>query len=118
MTDDRRQAPRFVIWFPMQLTNDGDSILAISRDVSEVGVLVVAAAAPEVGARVSLTMQLPDDEAGARELEGTIVRVEPNEQDAEGLWRHRVAVALDARVEGLEALLERVSRSSQPPPAS
>lgn len=117
MTDERRRATRFVIWFPMQMTNDGESILAISRDVSEVGVLLVAAAAPEVGSTVTLTMQLPGDDAGQRDLTGTIVRVEPNEQDAEGLWRHRVAVALESQVEGLESLLETVSRSSQPPPA-
>jgi hypothetical protein len=114
MADERRRAPRFALWFPMQIARDGEVILAISRDVSEVGVLLVAAAAPTVGAKVTLTMQLPGDTA--RTVEGTIVRVDPNTADLEGLWRHRVAVELVERVDGLEPLLEEVSRTSHPPP--
>ncbi|MCB9602978.1 MAG: PilZ domain-containing protein [Sandaracinus sp.] len=114
MSDERRRAPRFALWFPMQIASDGEVILAISRDVSEVGVAVVAAAAPTVGAKVEVTMQLPGDTA--RTIEGTIVRVDPNPADPEGLWRHRVAVELAERVDGLESVLEEVSRISQPPP--
>ena len=114
MADERRRAPRFALWFPMQIVRDGEVILAISRDVSEVGVLLVAAAAPKVGAQVTLTMQLPGD--AARTIEGTIVRVDPNTADLEGLWRHRVAVELAERVDGLEPLLEEISRTSHPPP--
>jgi hypothetical protein len=113
MADERRRAPRFALWFPMQIARDGEVILAISRDVSEVGVLVVAAAAPSVGAQVAITMQLPGD--AARTVEGTIVRVDPNPADPDGLWRHRVAVELTERVDGLESVLEEVSRTSQPP---
>ena len=98
----------------MQIARDGEVILAISRDVSEVGVLLVAAAAPQAGAKVTLTMQLPGD--AARTIHGTIVRVDANPADPDGLWRHRVAVELDERVDGLEPLLEEVSRTSKPPP--
>jgi hypothetical protein len=114
MADERRRAPRFALWFPMQIARDGEVILAISRDVSEVGVLLVAAAAPSLGAKVTLTMQLPGD--AARTIDGTIVRVDPNTADLEGLWRHRVAVELSERVDGLEPLLEEISRTSHPPP--
>lgn len=114
MADERRRAPRFALWFPMQIARDGEVILAISRDVSEVGVLLVAAAAPTLGAKVTLTMQLPGD--ATRTIDGTIVRVDPNTADLEGLWRHRVAVELAERVDGLEPLLEEISRTSHPPP--
>ncbi|HJL05080.1 MAG TPA: PilZ domain-containing protein [Polyangiaceae bacterium LLY-WYZ-15_(1-7)] len=114
--EERRRAPRFAIWFPMQIANGGEVIIGISRDVSEVGVRLVAAAAPEAGATVEVTLSLPGDEAGERTLSGTIVRVRENAADSEGLWKHEVAVAFDERVEALEPLLEEVARSSQPPP--
>ena len=68
-----------------------------------------------VDLRLKLTLALPGHEP--RELEGTIVRVEDNTLDPDGLWRHRVAVAFDERVEALESVLEEVSRASQPPPS-
>ena len=117
MKPERRDAPRFAIWFPMQLGSDGDVVIAISRDVSEVGVLLVAAASLEVGSRVSVTMALPGDEAGERVVSGRVVRVETNPDDAEGVWRHRVAVAFDERVPALEPFLEQIARASRPPPA-
>ena len=117
MSDERRRAPRYAIWFPMQLEASGDVILGISRDVSAVGVLVVTAAAPTEGATVKVTMTLPGDGEGTREIEGTIVRVADNEADGEGIWRHKAAVAFEEHVEGFESLLEEVSRTSQPPPA-
>jgi len=115
--DERRKATRFAIWFPMQIASDGETIIGISRDISEVGVMMVAAAAPEVGATIAVTMALPDDEEGTREVHGTIVRVTPNDDDSEGLWRHRVAVEFQERVEELEPFLEQLSRVSVPPPA-
>lgn len=114
MTDERRRAPRFTLWFPMQIASDGEVILGVSRDLSESGVAMVAAAAPVVGAKVRLALQLPGDVA--RTIEGTIARVDPNPADPDGLWRHRVAVELTEKVEGLGTVLEEVSRTSQPPP--
>jgi hypothetical protein len=114
--DDKRAAKRYALWFPMQMATEGDVIMGISRNLSEAGVMMVAAAEPEVGAVVTMTIVIPNDEAGEREIRGTIVRVEPNVADQEGLWRHRVAVAFEDRIEGLEPLLDEVSRQSHPPP--
>ena len=116
MTDERRKAPRFAIWFPMKLSSEGDVILGITRDVSEVGVLLVSAAEPKEGASVELTLSCPNDDEGERILKGKIVRVQENEKDQEGLWRFRVAVEFDQRVDALEPFLEELSRTSQPPP--
>ncbi|MEM9071483.1 MAG: PilZ domain-containing protein [Myxococcota bacterium] len=117
MTEERRRAVRFGIWFPMQLTNEGDVVLAVSRDVSEVGVMLVSAASMDVGSSVEVTMALPNDDEGERTVKGRVVRVEPNDEDQEGVWRHRVAVEFDERIDELEPFLEEVSRMSQPPPA-
>lgn len=116
MNEERRKAPRFALWFPMKLSSEGDVILGITRDVSEVGVLLVSAAEPKEGATVELTLTFPNDEQGERVVKGKIVRVKENEQDQEGLWRFRVAVEFDERVEQLEPFLEDLSRTSQPPP--
>lgn len=116
MNEERRKAPRFALWFPMKLSSEGDVILGITRDVSEVGVLLVSAAEPKEGASVELTLSFPNDEQGERVVKGTIVRVHENAQDQEGLWRYRVAVEFEERIDELEPFLEELSRTSQPPP--
>lgn len=105
--DERRRSTRYGVWFPMQLSSEGDVILAVTRDVSAAGVAMVAAARPEVGAEAKVTIQLPDD--AQRELRGAIVRVEPNESDEQGLWRYRVAIAFEEAVPELEPVLERLA---------
>ena len=115
MSDERRSAHRYAVWFPMRIETGGDAILSISRDISESGVLVVAAARPEVGATVEVTLALPNDEAGERVVAGRIVRVAENEDDQDGLWRYRVAVCFDENIPALEPLLEQVERDSQLP---
>ena len=83
MSEDKRRASRFAIWFPVQLDTAGDVIIGISRDLSEVGVMMVAAAEPVLGAKVSMSISIPGDDEGTRTLSGTIVRVQPNEADSE-----------------------------------
>ena len=118
--EDRRGAKRFTIWFPLQISGERVVIIGISRDISATGVMMVAAAEPVVGERVVVMLRLPGDELPEREMIGTIVRVEDNSEDAEGLWRHRVAVSFTEAIDDLEPLLADVSRSSQipsqPPP--
>ena len=113
--EDNRAAKRHALWFPMQMATNGDVIMGISRDLSEVGVMMVAAARPDVGATVKMTITIPGDPIEEREVTGTIVRVEDNTADQEGLWRHKVAVAFEERIASLDPLLEEVSRTSQPP---
>ena len=115
MTDEKRKAPRHAIWFPMKMDTAGDVIMGISRNLSEVGVMMVAAAEPEPGAKVTMTMTIPGDEPSERQVTGTIVRVSDNDADSEGLWKHKVAVAFDERLEELDGLLEEVARQSTPP---
>lgn len=95
---------------------EGDVVMSISRDVSASGVLVVAAAELKVGSSVEVTLAVPN-EGTERVIKGTIVRVEPNAADAEGLWRHKVAVAFEENVEQLEGVLEELERTSTVPTA-
>ena len=115
--EERRSAKRFTLWFPLQITGDGEVIIGISRDISKTGVMMVAAAEPVIGERVTIMLRLPGDELPEREVIGKIVRVEENADDTEGLWRHKVAVAFTDPLDDLEPLLADVSRTSSPPSA-
>ncbi|MEM6957219.1 MAG: PilZ domain-containing protein [Myxococcota bacterium] len=115
MSDERRSSERYVLWFPMRIETEGDVILSISRDISDGGVLVVAAAEPHIGASVNVTLEIPGDEAGERTVKGKIVRVEANEADEQGLWRHRVAVAFDEVIPELDPILQSAERISHVP---
>ncbi|MFK7989455.1 MAG: PilZ domain-containing protein [Sandaracinaceae bacterium] len=107
--DERRRAKRYTLWVPIQMEQGPDvQVLAVSRNISGTGVLVIAGAKLEVGAKLSLTLSVPSEDD--RALTGTIVRVEPNEEDPEGLWRHRLAIQFDTPVPELEAAFERLEK--------
>ena len=94
MGDERRQARRYALWIPVQVqAGDDVQMLAVSKNISWGGVLVIAGASLEAGERVHMTLQVPGEDA--RELAGEIIRVEPNEEDPDGLWRYRLAVRFD-----------------------
>ncbi|HBQ13921.1 MAG TPA: hypothetical protein DEF51_23260 [Myxococcales bacterium] len=107
MGDERRQARRYALWIPVQVqAGDDVQMLAVSKNISWGGVLVIAGASLEAGERVHMTLQVPGEDA--RELAGEIIRVEPNEEDPDGLWRYRLAVRFDETVSDLEPAFERL----------
>ncbi|HJL18086.1 MAG TPA: PilZ domain-containing protein [Sandaracinaceae bacterium LLY-WYZ-13_1] len=114
MGEERREAKRYVLWIPVQVSSGEDvpQMLAVSRNISWSGALMIAGASLELGRRVTLELQVPGEDA--RELEGEIVRVEPNEEDPEGLWRYRLAVRFDAPVPELEPAFERLENEGAP----
>lgn len=114
MSEERRVAKRYVLWIPVQLTNGPDvQMLAVSRNISWSGALMIAGATIEVGERVQLTLQLPGS-ADERQLEGEIVRVEDNDEDPDGLWRYRIAVKFGEPIPDLEPAFERLEAKSRP----
>src|SRR5262245_23179479 len=114
MSDERRNAKRHVLWIPVQLASGTDvQMLAVSRNISWSGVLVIAGASLEIGQKVQLTLQIPGTE-GERKLDGEIVRVESNEEDPEGLWRYRLAVKFDDAVPELEPAFEALEGKGAP----
>jgi hypothetical protein len=89
--EDRRAAPRQEAFVSAALeTAQGRSTIAITRDISTRGLLLLTRAAPEVGETVKLTVALPD---GPGTLSGKVVRVE--DLDGHELWRHKAALAVD-----------------------
>jgi hypothetical protein len=89
--DDRRAAPRQQAHVSAALeTAKGRSTIAITRDISTRGLLLLTRATLEVGEVVKLTVSLGDTPGT---LSGKVVRVE----DLEGheLWRHKAAITVD-----------------------
>ena len=85
-------------------------MLAISRNISATGVLVIVGASLEVGGRVELKLQVPGEDE--EELGGEIIRVEVNEEDPDGLWKYRLAVRFDEPVPHLIPTFERLESVS------
>lgn len=111
MSDERRAAKRHVLWIPVQMEAGEDiKMLAVSRNISVSGMLVIVGASLGVGERVELTLQVPGEDD--RKLGGEIVRVEANEEDPDGLWRHKLAVAFDEDVAELATAFERLEKKS------
>lgn len=107
--DERRTAGRYEVWFPMELS--GETIhgpIAVSRDLSEKGILVASTDKPEVGADVKVTFRLPGKDKTQYTVEGVIVRVERNREDPKGLWRYQIAVQFDEPRPEFESTLERL----------
>ena len=89
--DDRRAAPRQQAHVSAALeTAKGRSTIAITRDISTRGLLLLTRATLEVGEVVKLTVSLGD---APGTLSGKVVRVE-NLEDHE-LWRYKAAITVD-----------------------
>ena len=110
MTDERRIAKRRDLWVPIQMQQADIQVLAVSKNISESGVLVIAGATLEVGSRVDLTLSVPGEDE--HRLTGEIVRVEVNEADPVGLWRHGLAIKFDEAVPELEEAFERLEKKA------
>jgi hypothetical protein len=115
MSEERRAGDRHVLWVPVRMRAGEDvTLLAVSRNISVCGVLVIVGASLEVGQRVELTPQVPD--ADERTVGGEIVRVGPNREDAEGLWRYETAIAFEESLGELEGAFERLEEQTPRPP--
>jgi PilZ domain-containing protein len=89
--EDRRAAPRQQAHVSAALeTAQGRSTIAITRDISTRGLLLLTRAALAIGERVKLTVSLGD---GHGTLSGTVVRVE--DLDGHELWRYKAAITVD-----------------------
>lgn len=110
MANERRGGPRFEVWFPVQVepagTDGSGPRITVSRDVSPRGILLSAASELTPGAKVFVTFRVLPDEKTERRVEGTVVRVEPNREDPDGLWPVRLAVEFDERIPELERQLK------------
>ena len=103
-----RRDPRFVLWLPVRVEELSEG-MAVTHNASGRGALIVTASVLDVGSPVTITFAIPPDGNEEKTVHGRVVRVEPNRDDPEGLWRHRLAVEFDEPVPDLEAVLTQLS---------
>jgi PilZ domain len=96
----RRDNERYQVWIPVKVDALREG-LAITRDASSGGVLMLTASTLEPGATLEIVLKMPDDPV-PRRVTGRVVRVEPNADDPHGLWPHRMAVEFDEDIPELE----------------
>jgi hypothetical protein len=103
---DKRAHDRHELWFPVRIdAGDGDERLGVGRNVSEKGLLVLAASSVDAGTRIVVHVRIPPDAAGEREMRGVVVRSSRNDEDPDGIWRHRLGIELDAPIAELDSLI-------------
>jgi len=71
-------------------TSKGRSTIAITRDISSKGLLILTRLPLDVGEVIKLTAVLGDAQ---HTLSGTVVRVE--DMEIHELWRHKAAITVD-----------------------
>lgn len=110
MTQNRRNAHRYEVWFPLDVQSErSERTVAITQDVSGKGMLVATPSKLSVGSEVRVKFKLPGPVEIEHELEGVIVRVEKNDYDRRELWRYRVAIEFDDPRPELETVLKLLS---------
>ena len=102
MTDERRGSPRHAASIAGELeTAEGDTAIAITRDVGANGLLLFTRLR-ECEGTVKLKVVHKDE---TLVLTGRVVRMEPVEDSA--LWRTKVAIAID----GDDSVISRLFRA-------
>lgn len=112
-----RDHARHRLWFPVQLESEDAPKLAVTHNIGAGGMLMALATEIAVGAPVTIKFQLPPD-GTEHTLRGHVLRIEPNTEDPEGAWPHRVAIAFDEVEPELLALLEHAAASASSGPSS
>ncbi len=91
----------------IESTAEGER-LAVSRNISRVGLLMATATKLELGAPVTLKFRMAPVGPTEHVVPGTIVRFQSNDEDPDGLWPFMVAVEFDEPDPLLEGILEEV----------
>lgn len=99
-----RKAARFVVWLPVRVEELPEG-MAVTHNASGGGVMMVTASVLELGAPVTISLRIPGNGSSDTTVHGRVVRVEPNREDPEGLWRHQLAIEFDELVPELEKIL-------------
>jgi hypothetical protein len=105
---ERRIGVRHFVCFPAHVARDeGERRTAMIHDLSASGALLVMRAQLKVGDVVSLQLYVTGDpDSRTRATHARVVRIEPLEAGAQGLWSHRVAVQFDEPLTDFQAEIE------------
>lgn len=105
-----RRAQRYTVWLPVRIAELEEGH-AVSHNVSDRGMLLVSATKLDVGATVTIVVQIPPEGTVEKRVQGRVVRVEANRDDPNGMWPHRMAVEFDHPVPEIEAALHALAQA-------
>jgi serine/threonine protein kinase len=105
---ERRGNSRYRLWLPVysQALSGG---VAITHDVSSTGMLLLSRSAPELGARIDLRFCLSGQVERTFEISASVIRLLPNDEDPDGLWRYQLAVEFTQPQPDMTPLLSEVA---------
>ena len=93
---ERRRRVRHYVYLAAELVVEGTTPrTAITKDISEIGLLLLTRAKLELGQAVDLKIYLPGDEMRAVVVCGRVVRLEELADEEKGIWRDKVAFTFD-----------------------
>ncbi|MBW2529175.1 MAG: PilZ domain-containing protein [Deltaproteobacteria bacterium] len=102
---DRRTAARHLACFPAYVgTEEEGQNIALIRDVSVNGALLLTRDQLDVGDKIELSMYVSGDaKAPAHETAAEVVRVEERRPEQADVWPYSAAVKFDKELKDLEA---------------
>ena len=103
-----RRSQRYLVWLPVRIEQLPEG-MAVTHNASGLGLLLVTASALDIGSPVSISIQVPPDGRNEKSVHGRVVRVEPNDDDPDGMWPHRLAVEFDHPVPEVEEVLQKLA---------
>lgn len=107
MVEDRRESPRQVAALPAQIETDaGRFTIAVTKDVSERGLLVMSHQPLAVGTGVTIHLNVGGTQYV---VTGKVVRQETLANEAAAMWRSRSAVAVDTTDSDIAAIFAAVT---------
>ncbi len=109
-TDERRRDERHFACFPAHIQRPGGSTrMALIRDLSVTGALLLTRAQLQVGEIVRLSLYLSEDATDARAVSARVVRFEQRTADRAEVWHHSAAVQFDEPLRDCEAEIKALA---------
>lgn len=110
MSADRRASTRRKVSLAAELeTGEGRRAVAVSRDASESGILLLTHLEPPLATEFRLFILRPSETEPSLELRGRVVRSEKLELEYADVWSYKVAVELIDPPANLGAILDEVA---------
>jgi len=101
--EERRAGERHLACFPAHIQrNSGSTRMALIRDLSVTGALLLTRADLKVGETIRLSLYLREDATEAVPASGHVVRFEDREAERAEVWHHCAAIHFDEPLRGHE----------------
>ena len=110
MSIERRRGSRHSVYLAAELVVQGATPrTAITKDISEIGLLLLTRANLSHGESVVVKIYLPGDDTRSVDVAGKVVRLEEMADEEKGIWRIKAAFAFDQAQPDVAQEFERLA---------